>query len=324
MKDAEMSPDFIGELAKYYRLENDLSNITVALCNSDELFKEKFIHFFFPALDVSRITDIQREVSDEDGMGSRVDIYITLADDHLPYLVEVKIGDRNHHFGQYEEAYKIDKSRLGYITNYYCSEGIEKGYDVKTWEGFYDYLKPLAEKDKLVKSYLSYLQQVCNIIIYDKTMKFSNLSSIPQFIATVKSLLEKEVHPANIWFSGQSLYAYDSAILKSFYFSYTGIPDKDGYGTVGLWFQDPPIVTIGVNSRPWLTEALLKHKESFSDSQYCSEPYIEEYWRKDDIWCDLKQEKMSEFLQADNVEQQKAILKAFIDEFLTKVKPLFD
>lgn len=322
-----MIKDFIGELAKYYNMENDLSNITVALCNSDKFFKEKFIKFFFPNLDIDKIDDIQREVPDVDGMGSRVDIYIKMVDEKLPYLIEVKIGDQNHHFGQYEEAYKIGKSRLGYITNYCCSEGLEKGYDVKTWEQFYNELIPFAKKDNLINSYLSYLKQVCNIIIYDRPMKFSNLNAIPQFIETVTSLLEKDAHPAKVWFSGKALYGYEggaaSAALKSFYFSFPEQSKQDSFATIGLWFQKKPIITIGVSSSPWLSEAILKHHNNFADCQYCSMPYPDFVWQKDDVWCDLQDEKLKELQGSNSVEHQNEILSNFINEFLTKVKPLF-
>ena len=113
---------FIEELSSYYYHENDLSNITVALCNSNKLFCSLFVHFFFPDLEIDNIDDIQREVPDENAMGSRVDILIRLRDEDQPYIIEVKIGDKNHHFGQYEEAYNIPSCRLGYIVNYNLTE----------------------------------------------------------------------------------------------------------------------------------------------------------------------------------------------------------
>lgn len=42
---------FFENLAHYYWHENDLSNITVDLCNASECFKEKFLHFFFPGFE---------------------------------------------------------------------------------------------------------------------------------------------------------------------------------------------------------------------------------------------------------------------------------
>lgn len=86
---------FFEQLAKYYRHENDLSNITVALCNSSDIFREIFVHFFFPEIRIENIKEISREIWDVNGMGSRVDIHITLDNDEI-FIVEVKKGDRNH------------------------------------------------------------------------------------------------------------------------------------------------------------------------------------------------------------------------------------
>ena len=69
----ESITSFISELASYYWHENDLSNITVALCNSNVTFKTLFVQFFFPDIEVSEIDEIRREVPDEGNHGSRVD-----------------------------------------------------------------------------------------------------------------------------------------------------------------------------------------------------------------------------------------------------------
>ena len=73
----ESITSFISELASYYWHENDLSNITVALCNSNVTFKTLFVKFFFPDIEVSEIDEIRREVPDEGNHGSRVDIFIS-------------------------------------------------------------------------------------------------------------------------------------------------------------------------------------------------------------------------------------------------------
>lgn len=173
---------FFEELARYYKHENDLSNITVALCNSSGIFKEKFLHFFFKDIEIKDVKEITREVCDPNGMGSRVNIHISMKAGDL-YIIEVKINDRHHHFGQYETAYGIKKTQFGYITNYYCQEGIELGYNVKRWEELYFYLTDnLDDKsDAFLKSYLPYLKKVCNFKIFKEPMKFKALQSIPQF-----------------------------------------------------------------------------------------------------------------------------------------------
>ena len=65
----ESITSFISELASYYWHENDLSNITVALCNSNVTFKTLFVKFFFPDIEVSEIDEIRREVPDEGNHG---------------------------------------------------------------------------------------------------------------------------------------------------------------------------------------------------------------------------------------------------------------
>lgn len=149
---------FFENIADYYWHENDLSNITVALCNASKYFREKFLHFFFPELEIEEVLEINREIWDSNGKNSRVDIHITMKSEEK-YIIEVKINDRNHHFGQYEESFGVSIKRFGYITNYYCSEGILLGYDVKTWSQFYDALSHSDNLDSLSKSYLSYLKK---------------------------------------------------------------------------------------------------------------------------------------------------------------------
>lgn len=194
-----MTAEFFKQLSMYYDKENDLSNITCVMCNSSVFFKEKFIHFFFPELDVNSITSIQREVCDDDDMHSRVDMFITVAGDDKPYLIEVKIYDENHHFGQYEVAYKVPKERLGYITNYVCTEGIEKGYDVKTWNEWYNVLTdslPLIkdeEEKHLAQGYLVYLREVCGICNIVTSLEFDDHSE-KSFMDSLRQVINHDSH----------------------------------------------------------------------------------------------------------------------------------
>lgn len=159
-----MLNDFFEQLSSFYNTENDLSNITVSLCNSNDYFKELFIHFFFPELSIERIQSIRREVPDKKEQRSRVDILIDVVDEDKPYLIEVKINDRNHHFGQYEQDYEISTDRFGYITNYNCIEGKSLGYDVKRWSEFCRLLSSTQSKDPFITAYLKYLSSVCGIM----------------------------------------------------------------------------------------------------------------------------------------------------------------
>lgn len=313
---------FIEQLSNYYSLENDLSNIVVALCNSHHNFKEKFVRYFFPAIDVNKIESIEREVPDSDNLGSRVDIYITMIDEKKPYIIEVKKEDRNHHFGQYEKAYKISRDRFGYITNYDCSEGKSLGYDVKKWEGFYDYIRQVDNTDDFLNGFASYLKNVCGIIKYDFPMNITGLNAIPCFIDASKKIIDEKNDVAKTRFF--RTFIKESSLQIGFTFKYSEEANVDGFALIGLWFNENPVITIGISSRSWLSEKILQNKESiFEKSIFAKQAYRECYWHKDDVWFDLSDEKMNAFVKASSFDEQVDILRKFVTEILVNLKPLF-
>ncbi len=121
---------FFENLAYRKRNENDLSDVTWALCMASHSFQTLFLNFFFSSVEFSDITMFEREKSEGD---SRPDFLIE--NSGLIYLIECKINDRNHHFEQYTSTFGIPNERLGYITNY---KMFKDGFIVKTWEEFYD------------------------------------------------------------------------------------------------------------------------------------------------------------------------------------------
>ena len=311
------------QLANYYHQENDLSNIVVALCNSHQFFKEIFVKFFFPNIDINKIESIAREVPDENNQGSRVDIYITMLDDKKPYIIEVKKGDRNHHFGQYEEAYEIGKDRFGYITNYNCIEGKELGYDVKTWDDFYNHLLKFVNDDEFIKGFASYLKNVCGIIKYDNPMDITGLNAIPCFIDASKKIIEENNSVAKTQF--YKTFIYRSSLQVGFIFKYAEEANLDGAAYIGLWFNEKPVITIGINSRSWLSEKIIQNKdEIFDKSIYAQKAYKDYYWSKDDVWFDLSDDKLEAFINAKSFDEQVDILRDFMNEVLADLEPLFE
>ena len=129
--------NFFDALALKFRNENDLSDVTWSMVQASPYFKEKWLHLFFPNLDIASVDYVEREVRDKKGYGSRADFVISTLDG-VTFVIEVKKGDTNHHFGQYEEAYGIPKERLGYIVNYKLER---EGYNVIEWSSFYGILK---------------------------------------------------------------------------------------------------------------------------------------------------------------------------------------
>lgn len=316
-----MIKNFFEQLAGYYRQENDLSNIVVALCNSNPEFKEKFIKFFFPNILISNIESILREVPDQKNFGSRVDIFINMLTENKPYIIEVKIGDRNHHFGQYEEAYEIDKERFGYITNYDCIEGKELGYDVKTWEGFYEYLNDNESDDDMIKAFALYLKNVCGIIKYERPMNITGLDAIPCFVDTVRKIISKERSWVKTSFYHE--YPYNSSVHEGFIINFPDTEDG-GYAIFGLWFREKPIISIAINARSWLSDRIMEDKKNVVEKTNISkQPYQWHYWDKKDVWFELSDEKMQNFIDASSYEDQQEILEEFFEEVLKCIKKYF-
>lgn len=175
---------FFTALSERAYKENDLSDVTYAMCEADLSFRQFFLDFFFPSqLNASEVT-IQREHSTDCG---RPDFWIRTKDNKL-YIVEVKIWDGSHHFEQYFDILKGEKElgnlqdgdkigvwcRLGYIANYeikyevqeaykVCGKGVAKDLcSVRTWEEFSEELKKYQSLNSpLVEAYAAYLARVC-------------------------------------------------------------------------------------------------------------------------------------------------------------------
>jgi hypothetical protein len=315
-----MLKDFFEQLTLYYNLENDLSNFTVALCNSNDFFKEKFIHYFFPDLSIDNIHSIEREVPDKRGKGSRVDILIQMKNDDKPYLIEVKIGDQNHHFGQYEEAYEVPKERLGYITNYVCVEGKEKGYDVKTWEGFYRYLASLKTADILIIGYMKYLSQLCGILDVKQKLVLNDDSFKNNAIDIFSKLCSARTDKYVI--KRRNRFDRDQYKMVDFYYGYnpTITERPPYYATIEFNFADPESQFIRLfvtkNSNPEAFSLLLNPINS-REGRTFDKGMRFTLWG-DNIGFQLKSKL---FNVLSNPDEQMELLKDFMEEFLMRIKP---
>lgn len=311
-----MTTDFFKQLSMYYDKENDLSNVTCAMCNSSEFFKEKFIHFFFPELDVAKITSIQREVCDEDNMHSRVDMFITLSDDDKPYLIEVKIYDENHHFGQYEAAYKVSKDRLGYITNYICTEGIEKGYDVKTWNEWYDALKSSIsaidnnEEAALCTGYLEYVKQVCGFYDAVTSLQFDEESE-KSFIQTLRLAIKYDKHLVNPHITRQYSEPLEYNVITFMYDD-----DKQG-GFAGLIYnKGVPSICIGYSKT--LPISANAYNVLFNNIPQSDEWFGEliktKFFSSPTVILPMSEAQHEAFVDSKTSNEQVNILRTFIDK----------
>lgn len=314
--DNNSTEKFFENLARYYHHENDLSNITVALCNTSELFKEKFLHFFFPELKIADISEISREIWDSNAMGSRVDIHITLNSDEI-YIIEIKKEDKNHHFGQYELAFDVDKSHFGYITNYYCKEGIELGYDVKTWRQLYDFLNKgkSSDSEPIIRSYLSYLKSICNIIKYTKPMNIKSLNTIPQFFATMDEIVENESESLHISPLDEKYGGWDYS-YKSFRIDEKNNNEELTKGYFRICYL-PNFISVGIVPREKIMAEEIEKAAKKDEFKFSMSPYIGKWGY---LWYDLSESTLDQLQNAVSVKDQKDILTAYLKEIIASVR----
>ena len=202
---------FFRELSRRMYKENDLSDMVYALCRSNPGFMQFFLDFVFGAgrLVASEFR-IEREVSFD---GDRPDFVLTKKDNGERYFIEVKIGDRNHHFSQYrkklEELNGRSGPHLGYITNYEINEkelsqANQQAFNeckeyYHTWSNFKDALSTISLigiLDEDVKGLLAYCEMVCPTPFADEPVNnyehnSENFKAIKGWYEALESYLNK-------------------------------------------------------------------------------------------------------------------------------------
>ena len=253
-KDSSVISDFFVALSKRAYKENDLSDVTFALCEADAAFKKFFLDFFFGVenLDASEVV-LEREVAYPDG--SRPDFVIRTGAEVC--FVEVKIWDCNHHFAQYKNTLcgqeKIDPKEIdkhfGYIANYtivkeQLPEADQRVYEVmksrvKTWKDFVGELKknPVFDDSTIVKAYVDYLMRVCSYddftVKADDLLDVGGFKTVETLYNTISDIVEKKldgVVPYN-----RSSRQFQSMHRLGRYFEYTKFKETEDSNGDSVW-----------------------------------------------------------------------------------------
>ena len=179
---------FFDKLAERLNSENNLSDITWALCSSNDVFQDIFLVYCFEKSIKNDINDIEREIK----IDNKKPDFLIIDNKGIEYLLEVKIYDKNLH-DNYKEI-KIPKNRRAIITNYKITENNDTFEYKKTWHGLIEYIEKQNDKinginSQIIKGYLDYLKSVTN---YFKggDMNLSNLHSLHIFLGTIKQIIE--------------------------------------------------------------------------------------------------------------------------------------
>ena len=188
--------------------ENDLSDITHALCVSNVEFRQFFLNFFFRE---ERLCATEVDISREwcDGNGNRPDFCIRDCDGHY-YFVEVKLWDGNLHFASYRDGLKNlnncdDNEAVKYIA-YIAAYEIDKKSllgcnSLHTWYEFYNEVKSFSFlNDDTIKGYSAFVYAVAGLqskeqtsadIMNYTTFNESEFCQVVQFMNTIDDTIEK-------------------------------------------------------------------------------------------------------------------------------------
>ena len=315
--------DFIQSLSFKFHKENDLSDITWAMCLSCESFKDSFLKFFFPEIQIHPSLNIEREKAEDD---SRPDFYIE--NDGEIFLIENKIYDTNHHFGQYDSTFNIKPQNFGYITNYViCDDNLRKeGYRIHTWEELYNtFLNKLpdnAEDQLLWKGYLEYIKHVCGIIKFDKPMNLNGLYSLYSFVEILaKQLSNRDEEHFSLSFYDKNKQCgggYASGVTGvNFELDYKFLTQEKIWGWMGIFFdREKPLIAIGFpDILSWgkrFIDLIRPFEAHWADQNYFRKPYFDDGC----LWFELLDARFEEFNSLQSIDDQIGLLKEFMDEVI--------
>lgn len=313
-----MITTFFTQLSEYYYKENDLSNVTCSMCKAVPSFMDKFVRFFFPNLETSKIISMEREVCDEEEKRSRVDFLIRLEDYDEPYLIEVKIYDENHHFGQYEADYHVTKDRLGYITNYYCTEGIDRGYDVKTWQEWYNILESALhefseEERSICIGYLSYLKKVCGFCNLITSLDFDETAE-KDFIKQLRQIINGNGLTYRSRVTGPMKEAGKHNVLFYWFYPAEDKPCACWVGTLSL--SGKTFICVGISkvvkNSTAIYNALKLH--GLPENEWFGELLSIKYFSSPSLIIPMSESKHQAFVSCHSPMVQTTILAGFLNE----------
>lgn len=315
--------DFFQFLSYRFTSENDLSDITWTMCESCESFREQFLKFFFPEIQIVKDVYIEREKPESN---SRADFVIDNGGEK--YLIENKINDQNHHFEQYDAAYCVEPDRFGYITNYKINDKDIKGkrYQLRTWEELYMIFSnnlPNDNEERIFwQGYLEYVKNVCGIIKIDKPMKLNGIYSLYSLMEIFKKKLtqREEEQFKLIWYNSNRLCGNGvshGATGVNFEIVYKNLNQENAprmWGWIGIYFNtEEPNIWMGFyNVEGWgknYIDKLLPYKDRWTKQEEFEKPFEEEKC----LWFEMSKELKTEFEKSEDVVKQENILKAFMD-----------
>ena len=285
---------FFEHLAERKYHENDLSDITYALCYANDEFKKFFLNYFFNAeIDTK---DLTREYTKGN---SRPDFFFHDLQGNEK-LIEVKIFDGDIH-PEYKKVF--DKATRAFIANYSLNK---KGKDavwhiIKTWTDFYNELdkNPKLKNDSFVLGYKKYLKEIIGIMEFKQinSLKILNLPVFYDDMEKIASNLEI------------LKYTSSKSLDSHYYGRYFHV--KHEKNEIFFWFgvdlSNNSIYISFFNNKHWVPAGILKTIKNLSCLERKDDNEFGNYWFK------LGQEEYDKLCAKNtNKDAQEKILENFI------------
>lgn len=326
-----MIKDFFENLSYRRKNENDLSDVTWAMCNACPKFKEFFLKFFFSDINVNDDTIINREVSID---GSRADFVIYNEDEK--YLIENKIYDDGHHFGTYDITFGVTPDRFGYIANYTIPQPKSNAlYMIRRWDDFYNKLGQIEldneEEKQLIEGYRLYLKNVCHIVTFTKPMNIEGIFSLYELIESLCVLCDRKTDHFELKEYNRNRY-YDNSHSDH---TATGVNFQvkiddgcrlEAYGWIGIYFneEEPTIYMVFYDSKGWGQSICNLIRKDKSDKNMLSQIFALSD-EEDGCWFSYIDgyDTYEEHFNKMSIEEQKEQLQLFMDsvlEYIYKLK----
>lgn len=301
----EMNNFFLA-LAERKHNENDLSDITYALCKANDEFRKFWLKYCFE--DDIDTEDLIREY--QDGF-SRPDFFFNDLNNQ-ERIIEVKIYDWNQHFEQYEK--KFPNAKYAFIANYL--HDAVPNWKIKTWKSFCEALEQSELcKNEIINGYIQYLKVITDIKEYKK-MNLNQSKDLPSFIENLKVIL------SNNYNFGE--YNQSKPFNKEFYgqFFYKGSNDKKIYFWIGLYLPESNVYIGFKDDDTWVSDNIRKNIRKISKSK----TETDFFWSVEnndgnfgDFWFGMKKSDLL-FDDKESADSQKQVLKEFITDVFKSIK----
>lgn len=297
---------FFEYLAERKYHENDLSDITYALCYSNDFFRKCFLNFCFDVHDDSVDTlDLKREYQVDD---SRPDFYFFDLKGK-ERLIEVKINDRNQH-PKYTD--KFENAEYAFIANYSNPPGLGEKWKKTTWKNFHAFLSDQNknEKDDIISGYLVYLKNLIDLKEFKVMNLLDNYTSLPIFYDNIVGLMGKygiDVYPSNL---KKDINYFGELFLKK---DNNGKINNDLWFWFGIYLPEKEAIYLGFESKNASFPQNIKEaiEKAPRETLYYSKVLNKPDGNQGDAWFKLQPKQYNALCNTDDSEKQKNILEDF-------------